>query len=276
MKNKWRILKILVTVILFGFLLSFSLQRFSDAPMEQVSVNLVDLQESEKVYFIDEKEIRNLIKKSNPTKKIGDIDIPALEKKISRLPSIDSANVYLNLNGRLNVDIVQRVPVFRLNKNGNDFYVDRKGNEFPVSRIYSHPCMLVTGNVKKEEYIPLAELIDKINQDPFSKKYFIGISKVKKDYNLLTSEGNFKVEIGNLENIEFKVKGFKTFAEKFLVFQDQNKYNKVSVKYDNQIVTTLNPQYEGNDSILTVRKKQLAKIPELAERKQEMIRKKTE
>ena len=276
MKNKWRILKILVTVILFGFLLSFSLQRFSDAPMEQVSVNLVELQESEKVYFIDEKEIRNLIKKSNPTKKIGDIDIPALEKKISRLPSIDSANVYLNLNGRLNVDIVQRVPVFRLNKNGNDFYVDRKGNEFPVSRIYSHPCMLVTGNVKKEEYILLAELIDKINQDPFSKKYFIGISKVKKDYNLLTSEGNFKVEIGNLENIEFKVKGFKTFAEKFLVFQDQNKYNKVSVKYDNQIVTTLNPQYEGNDSILTVRKKQLAKIPELAERKQEMIRKKTE
>lgn len=276
MKNKWRILKILVTVILFGFLLSFSLQRFSDAPMEQVSVNLVDLRESEKVYFIDEKEIKNLIKKSNPTKKIGDIDIPALEKKISRLPSIDSANVYLNLNGRLNVDIVQRVPVFRLNKNGNDFYVDRKGNEFPVSRIYSHPCMLVTGNVKKEEYIPLAELIDKINQDPFSKKYFIGISKVKKDYNLLTSEGNFKVEIGNLENIEFKVKGFKTFAEKFLVFQDQNKYNKVSVKYDNQIVTTLNPQYEGNDSILTVRKKQLAKIPELAERKQEMIRKKTE
>ena len=274
MKNKWRILKILVTVILFGFLLSFSLQRFSDAPMEQVSVNLVELQESEKVYFIDEKEIRNLIKKSNPTKKIGDIDIPALEKKISRLPSIDSANVYLNLNGRLNVDIVQRVPVFRLNKNGNDFYVDRKGNEFPVSRIYSHPCMLVTGNVKKEEYIPLAELIDKINQDPFSKKYFIGISKVKKDFNLLTSEGNFKVEIGNLENIEFKVKGFKTFAEKFLVFQDQNKYNKVSVKYDNQIVTTLNPQYEGNDSILTVRKKQLAKIPELAERKQEMIRKK--
>lgn len=276
MKNKWRILKILVTVILFGFLLSFSLQRFSDAPMEQVSVNLVELQESEKVYFIDEKEIRNLIKKSNPTKKIGDIDIPALEKKISRLPSIDSANVYLNLNGQLNVDIVQRVPVFRLNKNGNDFYVDRKGNEFPVSRIYSHPCMLVTGNVKKEEYIPLAELIDKINQDPFSKKYFIGISKVKKDFNLLTSEGNFKVEIGNLENIEFKVKGFKTFAEKFLVFQDQNKYNKVSVKYDNQIVTTLNPQYEGNDSILTVRKKQLAKIPELAERKQEMIRKKTE
>jgi len=276
MKNKWRILKILVTVILFGFLLSFSLQRFSDAPMEQVSVNLVDLRESEKVYFIDEKEIKNLIKKSNPTKKIGDIDIPALEKKISRLPFIDSANVYLNLNGRLNVDIVQRVPVFRLNKNGNDFYVDRKGNEFPVSRIYSHPCMLVTGNVKKEEYIPLAELIDKINQDPFSKKYFIGISKVKKDYNLLTSEGNFKVEIGNLENIEFKVKGFKTFAEKFLVFQDQNKYTKVSVKYDNQIVTTLNPQYEGNDSILTVRKKQLAKIPELAERKQEMIRKKTE
>src|SRR5690606_1770672 len=117
MKNKWRILKILVTVILFGFLLSFSLQRFSDAPMEQVSVNLVDLQESEKVYFIDEKEIRNLNKKSYTSNKIADIDIPALLKKISMLPTIDSDNVYLNLNRRLNVDIVQRVPDFRLDKN---------------------------------------------------------------------------------------------------------------------------------------------------------------
>jgi cell division protein FtsQ len=56
----------------------------------------------------------------------------------------------LNLNGKLNLDIKQRVPVFRLNKEGRDFYVDEKGIEFPISKTYSHPCMLVTGNVKDE------------------------------------------------------------------------------------------------------------------------------
>ncbi len=227
--------------------------------MEKISVNMIKTKNP--VYFISEKEVREIVEKANPTKRIGDINIPELEKKLNQIPEIDSANVYLNLNGNLNLDIKQRVPAFRLNYNGKDFYVDEKGVEFPISKNYSFPCMLVTGEVKKQEYQKLAELIDKINKDSFSKKYFIGVSKEKESYNLLTSEGNFKVEIGDLDKIDFKVKGFKTFVEKHLIHQDSEKYNKVSVKYDNQIVTTLNPNFKENDSILLVGKKELAKIP---------------
>ncbi len=186
-----------------------------------------------------------------------------MEKKINSLPAVDSANVYLNLNGKLNLDIKQRVPVFRLNKEGKDFYVDEKGVEFPISRTYSHPCMLVTGNVQPDEYEKLAELVGKIDKDDFSKKFFIGISKSKDSYNLLTSEGNYRVEIGDLENIDFKVKGFKTFVEKYLVYQDPQKYSMVSVKYQNQIVTTLNPHFKENDSILKAGKLEMAKAPAL-------------
>lgn len=248
MKNKWRILKILVTVILFGFLLSFSLKRFNDAKMENVSINMS--QGKTPVYFVDEKDIKELVKQYNPTRKIGDINIPELEKKINLNPFVDSANVYLNLNGNLNVDIKQRVPAFRLNKDGKDFYVDKKGVGFPISKNFSLPSMLVMGNVKPSEYEALGDLIEKIDKDDFSKKYFIGITKEKEDYNLLTSDGNYKVEIGDLDNIDLKVRGFKTFVEKYLVDQNTQKYKKISLKYDNQIVTTLNPYFKENDSIL--------------------------
>lgn len=267
MKNKWRILKILITVIIFGFLLSFSLDRFNNGTMENVTVNMVYPQGLAKVYFIDEKDVKDFIRKSNPTKKIGDIDIPALEKEVNRFPSVDSANVYLNLNGNLNVDIVQRVPAFRLNKNGQDFYVDMHGNEFPISKKYSHSAMLVTGDVQRSEYKKLVELVQKIDKDEFSNRYFIGIHKEKGSYNLLTSEGNFKVEIGDLDNIELKVKGFKAFVEKFLVYQEPEKYNKVSVRFDNQIVTTLNPHFKENDSILKARRKEFEKAPEIQRKK---------
>lgn len=260
MKNKYRILKIAITVILLGFLLSFSLKKFSG---QKITDNKISVKMSEKtpVYFVDEKDIREIVTKENPSGKVGDLNIPALEKKINALPAVDSANVYLNLNGKLNLDIKQRVPVFRLNKDGRDFYVDEKGIEFPISKTYSHPCMLVTGNVKPDEYEKLAELVGKIDKDDFSKKYFIGISKAKDDYNLLTSEGNYKVEIGDLDNIEFKVKGFKAFVEKYLVYQDPQKYNMISVKYQNQIVTTLNPHFKENDSILNAGRLELAKVP---------------
>jgi len=263
MKNKYRILKIAVTVIILGLLLSFSLKRFSG---QKITDNKISVKMNEKtpVYFIDEKDIREIVKKENPSGKVGDLNIPVLEKKINSLPAVDSANVYLNLNGKLYLDIKQRVPVFRLNKEGRDFYVDEKGTEFPISKTYSHPCMLVTGNVKPDEYQKLAELVGKIDKDDFSKKFFIGISKDRDDYNLLTSDGNYKVEIGDLDNIEFKVKGLKTFVEKYLVFQDPQKYSMVSVKYQNQIVTTLNPYFKENDSILKAGNKELAKAPVLA------------
>lgn len=222
------------------------------------------MNEKTPVYFVDEKDIRNIVKKENPSGNLGDLNIPALEKKINLLPAVDSANVYLNLNGKLNLDIKQRVPIFRLNKDGKDFYVDEKGVEFPISKTYSHPCMLVTGNVKPDEYEKLAELVGKIDKDDFSKKFFIGISKSKDSYNLLTSEGNYRVEIGDLDNIDFKVKGFKTFVEKYLVYQDPQKYSMVSVKYQNQIVTTLNPYFKENDSILKAGKLEMAKAPALA------------
>lgn len=276
MKKKYRILKIAVTVIILGFLLSFSLKKFGS---QEITDNQISVKMNEKtpVYFIDEKDIREIVKKENPSGKVGDLDIPALEKKISNLPAVDSANVYLNLNGKLNLDIRQRVPVFRLNKEGRDFYVDERGTEFPISKTYSHPCMLVTGNVKKDEYEKLAELVEKIDKDDFSKKYFIGISKDRNgNYNLLTSEGHYKVEIGDLDHIDFKVRGFKTFVEKYLIYQDPEKYSMVSVKYQNQIVTTLNPYFKENDSILQAGNKELAKAPLLTVRKTEAQPKLTE
>lgn len=262
MKNKYRILKIVITVIILGLLLSFSLKRFGG---QKITDNKISVKMNEKtpVYFVDEKDIREIVKKENPSGKVGDLNIPALEKKINALPAVDSANVYLNLNGKLNLDIKQRVPIFRLNKDGKDFYVDEKGIEFPISRTYSHPCMLVTGNVQPDEYEKLAELVGKIDKDDFSKKFFIGVSKSKDSYNLLTSEGNYRVEIGDLDNIDFKVKGFKTFVEKYLVYQDPQKYSMVSVKYQNQIVTTLNPHFKENDSILRAGKLEMAKAPAL-------------
>lgn len=259
MKNKYRILKIAITVVLLGFLMNFSLKRFSNKKIsdDMVSVKLNDT--DTQVYFIDEKDIKKMVDKNVPSKRIGDIDIPTLEKNIKNLPSVDSANVYMDLNGHLHLDIRQRIPVFRLNYKDQDFYVDRKGIQFPISRTYSHPALLVTGKIDKEDYPKIIDLIDRIEEDDFCKKYFIGLTKQNGRYHLLTSDGRYKVELGDLDNIEFKIKGFKTFAEKHLVYENPEKYTKISVRYDNQIVTTLNPNFKENDSILAIGAKELAK-----------------
>lgn len=247
MRNKYRILKIIVTVIALSFLLRFSMQRFDSAPIREIVVNIV--QEREPVSFINEKEVKTLVAESTPTKKLGDIDIPRLERTLKGISAVDSANVFLNLNGSLHLDIIQKIPIFRIAKsNGQDVYIDAKGQEFPIQKNYAYPCMLVSGDISAEEYPALLALVDKINQDDFSRKFFVGITKYKKDYYLMTNDMHYKVELGELEDIDFKIKGFKTFVEKYLVYQPIGKYKKISLKYKNQIVATLKHNKTQNNN----------------------------
>ncbi|MCL1675802.1 cell division protein FtsQ/DivIB [Elizabethkingia meningoseptica] len=248
MKNKYRILKIFVVLVLLAFLLNFSLKRFSTKEQKLK----IDLTQETPVYFINEATVQSIVKKSNPSGKVGTLDIPQLEKKLNALKAVDSANVYLNLNGVLNVDVKQRVPVMRINNGTKQFYVDKNGEEFPLSDRFSYPCILVSGDIPKEDYKGLSALIDKIGQDDFNKKYFVGINKDGENYELLTDEGNFKVQLGDLDNIDFKLKGFKTFAERYLIYQDPMKYRQISVKYNNQVVTTLRKGFKSDaDSLLS-------------------------
>ncbi|MBQ0151619.1 MAG: FtsQ-type POTRA domain-containing protein, partial [Chryseobacterium sp.] len=128
MKNKYRILKIGITVIILGFLLSFSLNKFSKQKITDNKISVI-IHDKDSVDFLDEKDVIAIVHKDNPNRSVGDLNIPELEKKINALPDVDSANVYLNLNGKLNIEIKQRIPIFRLNSNGKDFYVDEKGVE---------------------------------------------------------------------------------------------------------------------------------------------------
>ena len=245
MKKKYRFLKIIFVAGIWIFLLRFSLQRFNNRPVEDIVVKML---QKEPVSFINDKIVREIIRRENPTNRIGDLNILSLERAIRAMPMVDSANVYLKLNGQLNLDISQRIPIFRLSKKDQSFYVDEKGVEFPASNNYSYQCMLVSGKVNSEEYPMLVELVKIINRDDFSKNFFVGISKKGNDYYLMTNEGNYVVELGRLENLGFKIKGFKTFVEKYLIYQDQMKYSKISVKYDNQIVTTLRKGNEDKES----------------------------
>lgn len=245
MKKKYRFLKIIFVAGIWIFLLRFSLQRFNNRPVEDIVVKML---QKEPVFFINDKIVREIIRRENPTNRIGDLNILSLERAIRAMPMVDSANVYLKLNGQLNLDISQRIPIFRLSKKDQSFYVDEKGVEFPASNNYSYQCMLVSGKVNSEEYPMLVELVKIINRDDFSKNFFVGISKKGNDYYLMTNEGNYVVELGRLENLGFKIKGFKTFVEKYLIYQDQMKYSKISVKYDNQIVTTLRKGNEDKES----------------------------
>ena len=86
--------------------------------MEDIVVKML---QKEPVFFINDKIVREIIRKENPTNRIGDLNILSLERAIRAMPMVDSANVYLKLNGQLNLDIAREFLFFGFQKKINLF-----------------------------------------------------------------------------------------------------------------------------------------------------------
>lgn len=236
MKNKYRILKIILLLGILGYTLYFSLKRFNETKIQKI---VIEMEQKEPVYFLTQNDIRELIAQVDPDFTCGGLNVRDLERNIRKKSAVDSANVHLGLNGCLSINIFQKIPMLRVQNGENNYYLDEKAERFAISKNYSHPTLLAEGNIKTKEYADLVNLVKFINSDAYLKKYFIGIRKINQGlFVLKTHNGNFNVELGDMKNIEVKLLGFKSFLEKHLAFEDPQKYSKISLKYNNQIVAT--------------------------------------
>lgn len=240
MKLKYRFLKISLLIFLLGFLMNFAIKRHNNRPIDKMDIYI---ENSDKIHFITDKKVINVINQSSKNgikaEKIEDINIIKTEEILHSNPFISKSNVYINLNGEINVTISQRIPIARVKTPKEEFYLDNKGNKFPLSLDFSLPCMLVGGDIQKNEYKDIAKLCELISVDNLLKNHIIGIEKDKgNSYNfLLNIEGTY-IEYGEIENNRQKLTNLKEFYKQYLDFIGFDAYKKISLKYENQIVAT--------------------------------------
>ncbi|MDR3272760.1 MAG: cell division protein FtsQ [Flavobacteriaceae bacterium] len=227
-------------IVSLGFLMNFAIRRHNDKKVDKINVTIGN---SDKVYFVTEKIIRKTIdgssKNGKKAEEIKDLDIIKTEENLDKNPFITWSNVYVDLDGNVNVDVVQKVPVVRVKTAKEEFYLDENGGKFPLSSEYSYPCLLAGGNVKPDEYRKLAYLAHNISVDNLLKNHIIAIEKEKKNsYNLFLNLEGVYIEFGDLKNCRQKLTNLKEFYKQYLDKVGFEPYSKISVKYNNQIVAT--------------------------------------
>ena len=152
---------------------------------------------------------------------------------------IENAEVFLSVDGELGAVIKQKTPIARVRQDEGAYYIDSKGNKMPLSLNYSARVPIVEGisdgEISKEIYM-LANLIHK---DEFLKKQIVGIEQTpKKEFILKSRVGNQTIELGDLRQIDKKIKKLKVFYHKNLNDKTSNVYKKINLMYDNQVVCT--------------------------------------
>lgn len=203
-------------------------------------------------YFIENDDIQALMTKNQHENLINNIhefiNLKELEKRIKAYGFVEQAVVSKDLNGNIDVYVVQYQPLVRLGITGSeDKYISSTGKILPISDRFTSRSMVLTG-----AYTNLLAQRDWKN-DNLRSKYFEFVKKIISDEYLTAlipqvevnwmgeiiiypQVGKQKIEFGKPVDIDVKFAKIVAFYKKIIPVKGWNAYEKVIVKYRNQII----------------------------------------
>lgn len=239
MKTKWTLLKTFLGIVMLIFLVSFSAKRHSCKPVTEVKIK-VD-HESGK-FFVNDSLVRKVLdgKQIRVSEvALGNMEVDQMENILDRNSFVKKSQVFKDINGELKVRILQETPVARINTGVDEYYLSEDLTKMPLSTLYSAEVLLVGGAIEEKDYEGIRSLTQFISADKLLKKHIIAVKKEKPNsFILLVNKGDYVIEFGELKNFESKFEKLKLFYDQFLGKVGLNYYERINLRFNNQIVAT--------------------------------------
>jgi cell division protein FtsQ len=206
--------------------------------------------------FIEREEIDAVLKQSQGSligRKLEEVNLQDIEKKIKSNPYIALATVYADMDGVIHIEIKQRQPILRvINANGQDYYIDRNGLKMPVSPNFTADVLVANGNVMEHFTGRVDTLITKLARDLYETALFIKKDTLwdaqieqlfvndKADIELIPRVGNQRIILGSADSLEVKMRNLLAFYKQAMPKVGWDTYKTINVKYTNQVVCVKN------------------------------------
>lgn len=247
MAKKIRFRRPVVVIFWAVMLLLVILMIESAFQYRKVGAININIQGQEDVLFLDSLEIIRLLNGRNKEKlkklSFRQISIRNLESRVESNLFVDDCEIARNYRGDLFVDVALAQPIARFVRSDKpDFYIDQQGKLMPILDRRTAKVLLVTRvkdglpNFEKADH-NLLILINKINKDPFLRAMVAQIDIQKnREIILYPQVGKQIFDFGKCYQIKDKLKKFKVFYKEILRRKGWEAYNKVTLKYDQQII----------------------------------------
>ena len=242
MLKKLFIFLFLVLITLYLFI---AVTALNGKPIEEtcMGVELV-INDSIDYGFISNREDLRILngKKLSPVgKKIGEINTRVLEEELKKHPLIGNAECFRTSSNCIGIEITQRLPILRIMaSNGENYYIDDKAHVMPIPTSSTANVAIVTGQVTKA--FASKELYE---LGMFLQKHPLWLAQIQqinvtsaKELELIPLVGNHVIFLGKAGNYEEKFNRLKTFYKKGLNKVGWNKYSRISLEFNNQIICT--------------------------------------
>ncbi len=218
--------------------------------------------------FLDKKNVEALLtNKGSETlngKTTRTFELQKLEARIERHKWIKDAELFFDNNQVLQVKIFERTPIARLiTVNGNSYYIDSSCQRLPLSDKVSAKVPVFTGfpsdksNLKPADKSLLKE-IRNVSEYILKHSFWMAqISQIditeKRTFEMVPTIGNHIIEFGKGDNCDEKFKRLFTFYRQVLSKTGMERYARINVQYEKQVIGVRNAYLTKSDSIKFVK-----------------------
>ncbi len=260
MKRFLNILFWLAMAAYFFFALGFVSDRRHGLICTGVEVVVTD---SARSRFVTAADISQMV--DNRTQKLtgrlfDSINTQKIEQRLDGYAPVNRSEVYKTIDGKLCINVEQRIPVLRImNRYGESYYLDERGEALKHSSRYSAHVLVANGyinqrapgqqgfNVLKEDTPPekrsiireLFYLANYINDDKFWKAQIQQVYVNEDgDFELIPRVGAHVIVFGAFDRADDKFSRLESLYRNGLNVKGWNTYDVINLKYEGQIVCT--------------------------------------
>lgn len=238
MKINWNLIKGLLLLLSVVFLVGFSHVRNDTKKVRDISI---EFEEGNNLFMNYEMVNKLLIQNGKTVKNEPKtvIDLHKLEVNVLSHPMVESASVFLTVDGLLKTIVKQRTPIARVISGAESYYIDKQAKKMPLSANYSARVLLISGEITESDHTQICRLVSKILNNEFLRKQIIGVQKTaSNEFVLSTRIGNQKIELGEIKDLDLKFKNLNSFFSKTMADSSIDNYTLINLKYNNQVVCT--------------------------------------
>lgn len=252
-KINWKLIGI-VSLWVIGISAVITSLAFTEIRQQRVLCKKIDISinRDDENYFINKNDILKIIYSTGDSligTPIQKVPVSLLERLLKMNKYIDNADVFIDIKGNLQVNVIQRKPMLRIiNNTYESFYIDEKGGKMPLSPLYSANVLVANGNIfekynVKDDSIQtpilrsLFYLSNVIRNDKFWNAQVEQIYiEQNQDIILIPRIGDHKIVFGDTSNANEKLENLLVFYKKALPKVGWETYHTINVKFKGQVV----------------------------------------
>lgn len=248
LKRRW--LPILVGSFSLFAMLNLAEEWYAGKRAQSVSIT-IDNQAN--FSLVDAKQVKALLNNHLPASiaqyTLHSLPLGEIEALLEQQVFIANAEIFTQMDGLVKIRIDQRTPLVRvINADQDSYYLDQSGERMPFSPAYKRPMITATGSIEANESDSLTTAMEQnlkaihkvsrfIRQDSFLRALTgqLYITRTH-DIELIPRIGEQTIILGEAQNLPRRFAKLKAFYRKVIPNEGWYKYEKISLKYDKQIV----------------------------------------